>query len=54
MEVLNGGNDMDCALAMLGFAGSLAGFITTDGVVPAAWVGMGRLVVSSISFIRSC
>lgn len=55
MEVLNGGkNDMDCALAMLGFAGSLAGFITTAGVGPAAWIGMGSLVVSSWSFVRSC
>ena len=55
MEVLNGGkNDLDCALAMLGFSGSSAGFITTAGVVPAVWIGMGSLVVSSWSFVRSC
>ena len=58
MEVLNGGKakemTLDCGLAMLGFAGSLAGFITTAGVGPAAWIGMGSLVVSSWSFVRSC
>ena len=54
MEALNDGNEIDCALAMLVFAGSLAGFITTAGVGFAVWFGMGGLLVSSMSFIRSC
>ena len=51
MEALNDGNEIDCALAMLVFAGSLAGFITTAGVGFAVWFGMGGLLVSSMSFI---
>ena len=54
MESFSGGrNDLDCGLAMAGFAASLAGFITTSGVGPPAWIGMGGLVLSSWSFIRS-